>query len=161
MDESDNSNDAEYFTEEDNFKYIDSFEDSNELSFDDVSKLDNVRKKLMPAKKPAASTSPIVCSKRTRLPSKTLGMMLKKRKIGAKREYTDEQLEAAINDIKNGKPLPDTAAKYNIPRSTLYMRAKVLNIALTLAKSEYTFEDMTAAIDLVLGMFQEVNHFLV
>lgn len=76
----------------------------------------------------------------------------KRRKSVNKKEYTDEMLVNAINDIKAGNSLLDAAAKFHIPRSTLYMRAKVLGLSLNNHKCEYTVDDMKAAIEAVIGM---------
>ncbi|OXU21406.1 hypothetical protein TSAR_002074 [Trichomalopsis sarcophagae] len=50
----------------------------------------------------------------------------KRRKSVCKKEYSDEMLAAAISDIKEGRSLLEAAIRNHIPRSTLYMRAKVL-----------------------------------
>lgn len=75
----------------------------------------------------------------------------KRRKSVSKKDYSDEDLAAAIADIKSGSSLLEAAAKNHIPRSTLYMRAKILNVPLNPSRSEYTNEDMKAAIQDVLG----------
>lgn len=40
------------------------------------------------------------------------------------KQYDDTSLADALNDLKNGHTLKDIVAKYNIPRSTLYMKSK-------------------------------------
>lgn len=40
------------------------------------------------------------------------------------KQYDDTSLADALNELKNGHTLKDTVAKYNIPRSTLYMKSK-------------------------------------
>lgn len=75
----------------------------------------------------------------------------KRRKSVSKKDYSDEDLAAAIADIRNGSSLLEAAAKNHIPRSTLYMRAKIFNIPLNPSRSEYTNDDMKAAIQDVLG----------
>jgi hypothetical protein len=67
-------------------------------------------------------------------------------------------LSSAIADIRAGSSLLDAAARNHIPRSTLYMRAKVLGIPLNPSRSEYTNEDMKAAIDAVIGMLRKIKH---
>lgn len=75
----------------------------------------------------------------------------KRRKSVCKKEYSDEMLAAAINDIKEGRSLLEAAVRNHIPRSTLYMRAKVLGLSLNPSRSEYTNEDMRGAIDAVIA----------
>lgn len=75
----------------------------------------------------------------------------RKRKSSCKKEYSDEALTAAMNDIQAGKTLLETATKHGIPRSTLYMRVKTLGLTLAPARSDYTNEDMRQAIDQVIG----------
>ncbi|XP_008210950.1 uncharacterized protein LOC100121492 isoform X2 [Nasonia vitripennis] len=75
----------------------------------------------------------------------------KRRKSVCKKEYSDEMLAAAISDIKEGRSLLEAAMRNHIPRSTLYMRAKVLGLTLNPARSEYTNEDMQGAIQAVMA----------
>ncbi|RLU17015.1 hypothetical protein DMN91_011084 [Ooceraea biroi] len=75
----------------------------------------------------------------------------KRRRDIAKRDYNDDMLASAINDLKLGQTLIETATKYNIPRSTLYMRAKALGIHLNASRNGYPVECMNAAITAVIG----------
>lgn len=75
----------------------------------------------------------------------------KRRRDTAKRDYNDDMLVAAINDLKEGQTLIEAATKHNIPRSTLYMRAKALGIQLTASRNEYSPDSMNAAINAVIG----------
>jgi hypothetical protein len=75
----------------------------------------------------------------------------KRRREIAKRDYNDDMLTSAINDLKLGHTLIETATKYNIPRSTLYMRAKALGIHLNASRNGYPAECMNAAITAVIG----------
>ncbi|KAI4487723.1 hypothetical protein M0802_011913 [Mischocyttarus mexicanus] len=50
----------------------------------------------------------------------------KRKRDVMKREYSDDMLASAINDLRLGQTLIEAATKHNIPRSTLYMRAKGL-----------------------------------
>lgn len=75
----------------------------------------------------------------------------KRRREIAKRDYNDEMLASAINELKLGQTLIETATKYNIPRSTLYMRAKALGIHLNVSRNGYPAECMNAAITAVIG----------
>ncbi|XP_014230323.1 uncharacterized protein LOC106654809 [Trichogramma pretiosum] len=111
----------------------------------------NIKKSQSIATTEDAPSLPVQPTKRRRLSDCPLGIKLTKRKSSLKRVYTDEQLEAAIADIRAGKSLIDTAIQHKIPRSTLYVRAKVLNIPLAPTKNDYTHEDMRAAIKLVLA----------
>lgn len=75
----------------------------------------------------------------------------KRRRETAKRDYSDDMLASAINDLKLGQTLIEAATKHNIPRSTLYMRAKALGIHLSASRNEYPAECMSAAITAVIS----------
>ncbi|XP_063987142.1 uncharacterized protein LOC135167656 isoform X1 [Diachasmimorpha longicaudata] len=76
----------------------------------------------------------------------------KKRTIDtSKKVYNDEMLDAAINDLKDGKTLIEASVKNHIPRSTLYMKAKALGIQLHAARNEYPAACMQSAIETVVG----------
>lgn len=67
-----------------------------------------------------------------------------------KKEYNDNMLTDAINDLKEGHSLLQAATKNNIPRSTLYMKAKSLGIELNTPRNEYPVDSMRSAINSVL-----------
>ncbi|XP_011050130.1 PREDICTED: uncharacterized protein LOC105143470 isoform X2 [Acromyrmex echinatior] len=75
----------------------------------------------------------------------------KRRRDTVKREYSDDMLASAINDLKLGQTLIEAATKHNIPRSTLYMRAKALGIHLNASRNGYPAECMNAAINSVIN----------
>lgn len=75
----------------------------------------------------------------------------KRRRETVKRDYSDDMLTSAINDLKLGQTLIETASKHNIPRSTLYMRAKALGIHLNASRNGYPAECMNAAITAVIS----------
>lgn len=75
----------------------------------------------------------------------------KRRRESAKRDYSDDMLASAINDLKLGQTLIEAATKHNIPRSTLYMRAKALGIHLNASRNGYPAECMNAAITSVIS----------
>ncbi|XP_018337111.1 PREDICTED: uncharacterized protein LOC108745447 isoform X2 [Trachymyrmex septentrionalis] len=75
----------------------------------------------------------------------------KRRRDTVKREYSDDMLASAINDLKLGQTLIEAATKHNIPRSTLYMRAKALGIHLNASRNGYPAECMNAAINAVIN----------
>jgi len=75
----------------------------------------------------------------------------KRRRDTVKREYSDDMLASAINDLKLGQTLIEAATKHNIPRSTLYMRAKALGIHLNASRNGYPAECMNAAINAVIS----------
>ncbi|XP_076171182.1 uncharacterized protein LOC143148591 isoform X2 [Ptiloglossa arizonensis] len=81
----------------------------------------------------------------------TLSKRKKRRRDTIKREYSDDMLASAINDLKSGQTLIEASTKHNIPRSTLYMRAKALGIHLNASRNEYPAECMKAAINTVIG----------
>ncbi|XP_044014777.1 uncharacterized protein PFB0145c [Aphidius gifuensis] len=80
----------------------------------------------------------------------TINKKKKRRKEHLKREYSKEMLESALKDIKNGMSLIEAASKNGIPRSTLYMRAKTMQIPLHAPRNEYSAETMDGAISAVL-----------
>lgn len=41
-----------------------------------------------------------------------------------KKRYTQEDINAALKDMKNGMPLREASKKYNVPKSTLYCKVK-------------------------------------
>lgn len=75
----------------------------------------------------------------------------RKRRYSMKREYSEDMLAAAINNLREGQTLIEAATKNHIPRSTLYMRAKALGIQLQACRNEYPAECMKGAIDAVIG----------
>lgn len=75
----------------------------------------------------------------------------KRRRDVLKRDYNDDMLASAINDLKSGQTLIEAATKHSIPRSTLYMRARALGIHLNASRNEYPAECMNAAITSVIG----------
>lgn len=81
----------------------------------------------------------------------------RKRRESAKREYSEDMLESAIAMLKSGKTLVEAATTNNIPRSTLYMRAKSLGLQMHASRSEYPAECMKAAIETVLSMFHLIH----
>lgn len=84
------------------------------------------------------------------LNSDTINNNKKRRKEHIKRDYSEEMLESALNDLKNGKSLVEASTKNSIPRSTLYMRAKTMQIPLNASRNEYSAECMNGAISAVL-----------
>ncbi|XP_011862525.1 PREDICTED: uncharacterized protein LOC105559083 isoform X2 [Vollenhovia emeryi] len=75
----------------------------------------------------------------------------KRRRENVKRYYNDDMLASAISDLKLGQTLIEAATKHNIPRSTLYMRAKALGIHLNASRNGYPAECMSAAINAVIN----------
>ncbi|XP_015514497.1 protein abrupt isoform X1 [Neodiprion pinetum] len=74
----------------------------------------------------------------------------KRRRDSSKKDYSEDMLMAAINDLKTGHTLVEAATSHGIPRSTLYMRAKALGLHLNASRNEYSAECMKAAINAVL-----------
>lgn len=83
----------------------------------------------------------------------TLSKKKKRRRDTMKREYSEDMLTSAINDLKSGQTLIEASTRHNIPRSTLYMRAKALGVQLTATRNEYPIECMKAAINAVIGWY--------
>ncbi|XP_015586107.1 uncharacterized protein LOC107263425 isoform X2 [Cephus cinctus] len=81
----------------------------------------------------------------------TINKKRKRRRDIIKREYSEDMLVSAINDLRSGQTLIEASTKNNIPRSTLYMRAKALGIHLNATRNEYPAECMKAAINAVIG----------
>lgn len=60
-------------------------------------------------------------------------------------------LLAALEDLRAGRALVETAATYRIPRSTLYVRARAQGIPLTITRQEHSGERVQAAVQAVAG----------
>ena len=58
---------------------------------------------------------------------------------------------AALEDLRAGRTLVETAANYRIPRSTLYVRARAHGIALSITRQEHSGERVQAAVQAVAG----------
>lgn len=80
----------------------------------------------------------------------TLNKKRKRRRDASRKEYSKLTLASAIDDLRSGQTLVEAANKHNIPRTTLYMRAKTLGIPLS-ARNEYSAECMNGAIAAVMG----------
>ncbi|XP_049829623.1 protein bric-a-brac 2-like isoform X2 [Schistocerca gregaria] len=75
----------------------------------------------------------------------------KRRKESSKKDYSDESMEAALAEIRDGRPLVETAAAHRIPRSTLYVRACAKGIVPTMTRREHSGENVQAAVRAVTG----------
>jgi len=64
---------------------------------------------------------------------------------------SEAMLLAALEDLRAGRALVETAATYHIPRSTLYVRARAQGIPLTITRQEHSGERVQAAIQAVAG----------
>lgn len=73
----------------------------------------------------------------------------RKRRESCRREYSEEQLAAALSDLRGGQLLRETALSHNIPRSTLYVRAKAEGIPITVTRQEHSGENVNAAVQAV------------
>lgn len=78
---------------------------------------------------------------------------LKKRKSVCKKDYSEEHMAFAVEEIKSGLSLLEAAEKYNIPKSTLYIRIKSLGVKINNSRFAYTINDMRDAIKAVAGNF--------
>jgi hypothetical protein len=65
---------------------------------------------------------------------------------------SEDMLLAALEDLRAGRSLVETAAAYRIPRSTLHVKARAQGIALTITRQEHSGERVQAAIQAVAGM---------
>ena len=81
----------------------------------------------------------------------TMSKRKRRRRDTTKRDYNDDMLASAITDLKLGQTLIEASTKHNIPRSTLYMRAKALGIHFNASRNEYPAECVKAAINAVIG----------
>ncbi|XP_069699745.1 modifier of mdg4-like [Periplaneta americana] len=70
----------------------------------------------------------------------------KHRREASKKYYSEDMLLAALEDLKGGRALVETAATYRIPRSTLYVRARAQGIPLTITRQEHSGERVQAAV---------------
>jgi hypothetical protein len=65
---------------------------------------------------------------------------------------SEDMLLAALEDLRAGRSLVETAAAYRIPRSTLHVKARAQGIALTITRQEHSGERVQAAIQAVAGI---------
>jgi hypothetical protein len=64
---------------------------------------------------------------------------------------SEDMMMAALEDLRAGRTLVETAATYHIPRSTLYVRARAHGIALSITRQEHSSERVQAAVQAVAG----------
>lgn len=60
-------------------------------------------------------------------------------------------MKAALEELKRGKSLMQTAYAHKIPRSTLYFRARNLGVTNNLTRPEYSSEKVRQAFKAVAG----------
>lgn len=89
----------------------------------------------------------------------TMSKRKRRRRDTTKRDYNDDMLASAITDLKLGQTLIEASTKHNIPRSTLYMRAKALGIHFNASRNEYPAECVKAAINAVIGWWSHSNYY--
>jgi hypothetical protein len=68
---------------------------------------------------------------------------------------SEDMMLAALEDLRAGRTLVETAATYHIPRSTLYVRARAHGIALSITRQEHSGERVQAAVQAVAGKLTE------
>lgn len=62
---------------------------------------------------------------------------------------SEEQLATALEALREGHLLGETAAAHNIPRSTLYIRAKAGGVPTRMTRQEHSGENVNAAVQAV------------
>uniref|UniRef100_A0A1B6GQ17 BTB domain-containing protein n=1 Tax=Cuerna arida TaxID=1464854 RepID=A0A1B6GQ17_9HEMI len=67
----------------------------------------------------------------------------------SKKDYSEDALSAALDDLAQGRSLLETANTHHIPRSTLYARARSYGITPTITRQEHSEEKITAAVETV------------
>ncbi|XP_034951208.1 uncharacterized protein [Chelonus insularis] len=82
---------------------------------------------------------------------KKISKKRKRRRDYTRKEYNNDMLEMALSDVRAGLSLVDASTKNNVPRSTLYMRAKALGLQLNTTRHEYPAECLQAAINAVMS----------
>jgi hypothetical protein len=65
---------------------------------------------------------------------------------------SDATVEIALKEMKAGRSLCDTATAFNIPRTTLYMRARSCGVINPMQKLGYNKEQLQDAINAVKGL---------
>ncbi|XP_054276400.1 uncharacterized protein LOC128995414 [Macrosteles quadrilineatus] len=73
----------------------------------------------------------------------------KRKREFSRRDYSEEALSAALEDMANGLSLLEASNTHNIPRSTLYARAKSYGITPSISRYEYSQENLLAAVNMV------------
>ncbi|XP_012259404.2 uncharacterized protein LOC105687991 [Athalia rosae] len=124
-----------------------SVEDFNEEAVESLSELNETEEQELQALQQEYESVPDPLDRKN---VSTSSFKKKRRRDTIKKEYSEDMLMAAIDDLKAGHTLIEAATKHGIPRSTLYMRAKALGLHLNASRNEYSPECMKAAINSVL-----------
>ncbi|GLH14797.1 Uncharacterized protein GBIM_19109 [Gryllus bimaculatus] len=77
------------------------------------------------------------------------GKPRKRKRDPSKKDYTEETLTAALQDLKSGRSLLETSAAHHIPRSTLYVRARSQSIPIVPSRQDHPREKIQAAVQAV------------
>ena len=101
-----------------------------------------------------------VCSvgRKHNIPDSTLYDQMKQHNIKSvltkkKQEYTEDSVQAALEEIRNGQRVQSVSRKHNIPASTLNVRVKQHNI-----KSVFTKENQEHTEDSVQAALEEIRN---
>ncbi|RZF34096.1 hypothetical protein LSTR_LSTR011666 [Laodelphax striatellus] len=78
-------------------------------------------------------------------------MRILKRKENRKKLYSEEAMQAALEDMKSGENLVKSAEKHCVPKTTLYCRARAIGACPRFKKRGYPREKMVAALQAVAG----------
>nr|CAD7458609.1 unnamed protein product [Timema tahoe] len=62
----------------------------------------------------------------------------------------EESIAQALEDLKSGRTLVETAIAHNVPRSTLYVRARTQHVSLAYTRQEHSGEIIKAAVQAVV-----------
>nr|CAD7259379.1 unnamed protein product [Timema shepardi] len=63
---------------------------------------------------------------------------------------SEESIAQALEDLKSGRTLVETAIAHNVPRSTLYVRARTQHVSLAYTRQEHSGEIIKAAVQAVV-----------
>ncbi|CAG2060694.1 unnamed protein product, partial [Timema podura] len=74
----------------------------------------------------------------------------RRRRDSIKKEYSEESIAQALEDLKSGRTLVETAIAHNVPRSTLYVRARTQHVSLAYTRQEHSGEIIKAAVQAVV-----------
>nr|CAD7407086.1 unnamed protein product [Timema poppensis] len=70
---------------------------------------------------------------------------------------SEESIAQALEDLKSGRTLVETAIAHNVPRSTLYVRARTQHVSLAYTRQEHSGEIIKAAVQAVVGTVPFTN----
>lgn len=125
--------DEEIAEETENIEYLEDSEFSQlieDLGDEDNSRIDSHDEEMLKDENSYLSASDSICYENVEQneSSESVNMEISSTSKRTVKQYDETSITDALNEIKTGQTLKNIAAKYNIPRSTLYMKSKQFSI---------------------------------